>query len=203
MVGPDWPWIAAVKRAVRSLALIVSMVTLTPVCLAQSSPCCLKNGSAVGMKWFHCSSETVAPEMLAGAAVGLAGAAAVGCAPAAGAVVGLAAGGVVGAAGGGCDALGPHAEASRTALLPSAPFKNSRRFFMTPPDGLDLRGQVVFVDAVSGKDTLALVHVVDLAAQFGQSTGAGTPVSSRQGSPSSPRHAGDRAHWTECTGDPV
>src|SRR5207302_7294654 len=129
------------------------------------------------------------------AAVGLAGAAAVGCAPAAGAVVaaaagavvGLAAGGVVGAAGGGCDALGPHAEASRTALLPSAPFKNSRRFFMTPPDGLDLRGQVVFVDAVSGKDTLALVHVVDLAAQFGQSTGAGTPVSSPQGRPSIPR----------------
>src|ERR1700737_1872012 len=81
---------AAVKRAVRSLALIVSTVVLTPVCLPQSSACCLKNGSAVGMKWFHCTSETVAPEMLAAAGVGLAAAA--------GAVVGAAAGAVVGAA---------------------------------------------------------------------------------------------------------
>src|SRR5579859_3217177 len=102
--------IDAVKRAVRSLALIVSTVMLTPVCLPQSSACCLKKGSAVGMKWFHCSSETVAPEIATGAVVGLAAAAGavvgaaagavVGFAAAAGAVVGAAAGAVVGAAAG-------------------------------------------------------------------------------------------------------
>src|ERR1700730_8098371 len=107
IVGPDCPWMASVKRAVRSLALIVSTVMLTPVCLPQSSACCLKNGSAVGMKWFHCTSETVAPGMLAAAVVGLAAAAVAVVAAAAGAVVGPAAAGaavglaaVVGAAAG-------------------------------------------------------------------------------------------------------
>ena len=52
------------------------------------------------MKWFHCSSETVAPEMAAGAVVGLAAAAGAVVGAAAGAVVGLAAaaGAVVGLA---------------------------------------------------------------------------------------------------------
>src|SRR5436309_3810642 len=76
---------------------MVSTVMLTPVCLPQASACCLKNGSAVGMKWFHCRSDTVAPDILAGAcAAGFA--ASVGLAAAAGAVV-AAAGAVVAAAG--------------------------------------------------------------------------------------------------------
>src|SRR5579859_4089203 len=87
----------AVNRAVKSLALIVSTVMLTPVCLPQSSACCLKKGSAVGIKWFHCNSETVAPEMAAAAVVGFAAAAGAAVGAAAAAVVGAAAGAVVGA----------------------------------------------------------------------------------------------------------
>src|SRR5207302_4960741 len=118
----------------------------TPVCLPQSSACCLKNGSAVGMKWFHCRSETVAPEMLAGAAVLVAGvgwgAAAgwvgwptaggvVGFAAAAGAEVGAAAAGaVVAGAAAGAVAAGLQAAASKTTPLLSACLRNSRRLFM-------------------------------------------------------------------------
>src|SRR5215472_17518678 len=89
---------------------MVSTEMLAPVCLPQSSACCLKKGSAVGMKWFHCSIATVAPEMLAGAcAAGGAAAALVGLA--AGAAVGCAAGAEVGA---GWLAACPHAAASST-----------------------------------------------------------------------------------------
>src|SRR4051812_17532209 len=84
---------------------MVSTVMLTPVCLPQSAACCLKNGSAVGMKWFHCNSETFAPDRLAGAwAAGFAATVAAGAVVAAGAaaaVVGLAAGASVGLAAGG------------------------------------------------------------------------------------------------------
>src|SRR5438132_7453284 len=118
---------------------MVSTVMLTPVCLPQSAACCLKNGSAVGMKWFHCRSVTSAPEIFAGAVVF---AAAVGCgavvAAPAGAAVGLAAGAEVGAAAGavvdvGCVALGPQAAASITTLPPSARVRNSRRVVIFSP----------------------------------------------------------------------
>src|SRR5437868_15490379 len=84
---------AAVKRGVKSLALMVSTVMLTPDCLPQSAACCLKNGSAVGMKWFHCSSVTSAREMLAAVVVfdAAVGCGAVGAALAPGGVVGVAA----------------------------------------------------------------------------------------------------------------
>src|SRR5919199_5305815 len=116
---------AAVKRGTRSLPLIVSTVMLTFACLPHSSACCLKKGSAVGMKWFHCKSDTVAPSRLAGAvvlaaAVGWPAAACVGWAagacvawPPVGAVVGLGAGALVGAGGW---AGWPHAARRRTAL---------------------------------------------------------------------------------------
>src|SRR5436309_4879679 len=139
MLGPDCPWMEAVKRGTRSFALMVSTVMLTPDCLPQSAACCLKNGSAVGMKWFHCSSVTSAPEMLAAAVVfdAAVGCGAVVAAPAGG-VVGLAAGAEVGAAAGadvgaGWVALGPQAAASNRTLPLIARVRNSRRVVILSP----------------------------------------------------------------------
>src|SRR5438105_7555389 len=127
---------------------------LTPVCLPQSAACCLKNGSAVGMKWFHCNNETFAPEIFdAAAVVGLAAAAVVGAgavvaAPAAGAVVGAAAGAVVGLAAGAavgaavCVLLGPQAATSKTTLLLKPRTRKSRRVVTVSPFPIrSLRGK--------------------------------------------------------------
>src|ERR671937_757601 len=92
------------------------------------------------MKWFHCSKDTSAPEMLA-AAVVLAAAVGWGAevaAPAAGGVVGLAAGAEVGAAAGavvgaGWLALGPQAAVSNRTLPLNALVRNSRRVVILSP----------------------------------------------------------------------
>ena len=52
-IGPLRPSIAAVARAGRSLALMCSMVTLTPACLPNSAACWSLTTSAAGTKLVH------------------------------------------------------------------------------------------------------------------------------------------------------
>src|SRR5215831_15504824 len=67
MSGPEPDWMAAVMRACRSLALMVSTVTLVLVCELYSAHWRRSSASPSGMKSTHCSRWISAPWAKAGA----------------------------------------------------------------------------------------------------------------------------------------
>src|SRR5215467_5552092 len=67
MSGPEADWMAAVMRACRSLALMVSTVTLVLVCELYSAHWRRSSASPSGMKSTHCSRWISAPWAKAGA----------------------------------------------------------------------------------------------------------------------------------------
>src|SRR5215470_8324674 len=67
MSGPEPDWMAAVMRAWRSLALMVSTVTLVLVCELYSAHWRRSSVSPSGMKSTHCSRWISAPWAMAGA----------------------------------------------------------------------------------------------------------------------------------------